>query len=216
MTDIPHKRFAFDTVFDDRGGVAYQAPKVKRSFTPEEVEAAKAEAFAQGERSAVARAEQAAANALNGIAGAVQEAFTTLTAVAHEHRAGSAMLALAAARKIADAALERFPEAPASAALVALAREVEAQPRISVRVSADLVERTQAALDETAHAIGYPGQIVARADGDMPPAAFSFDWGEGRAAFNPDDAAQRVAEALEAAIAAEGLHAEPLLPASES
>lgn len=216
MNDIPHTRFAFDTVFDDRGGVAYQAPKVKRSFTLEEVEAAKAQAYAEGERSAVARAEQHAANALGDISRAVQEAFSTLTAVAHEHRSGSAMLAMAAARKIADAALERFPEAPASAALVALAREVEAQPRITVRVSEDLVERTQAALEETAHAIGYPGQIVARADHHMPPAAFTFDWGDGRAAFDPNEAALRVAEALEAAIAAEGLHAEPLLPASES
>lgn len=216
MTDIPHKRFTFDTVFDVSGGVAYQAPKVKRSFTPEEVEATKVEAYAQGERSAVARAEQHAANALADISRAVQEAFSTLTAVAHEHRSGSALLALAVGRKIADAALERFPEAPASAALVALAREVEAQPRITVRVSADLVERTQAALEETAHAIGFPGQIAARADSNMPPAAFTFDWGDGRASFDPDEATRRVAEALEAAIAAEGLHAEPLLPASES
>lgn len=216
MNDIPHKRFAFDTVFDDRGGMREPPARAKRSFTPEDVEAAKAEAFAQGERSAVARAEQHAANALNDIAGAVREAFSTLAAVAHEHRSGSALLALAVGRKIADAALERFPEAPASAALVALAREVEAQPRIIVRVSADLVDRTQAALEETAHAIGFPGQIAARADSNMPPAAFTFDWGDGRAAFDPNEATQRVADALEAAIAAEGLHAEPLLPASES
>jgi flagellar assembly protein FliH len=184
-------------------------PRPKRSFTPEEVEAAKAEAYAEGERSAVARAEQHAANAMNEIAHAVREAFSTLTHVAHEHRAGSAMLALAAARKIADAALLRFPEAPAQEALAALGREVEAAPRLTVRVSHDLVERAQAALEETAHAIGFQGQIVARGD-VMEPAAFTFDWGDGRAAFNPEEAAQRVAEALEAAIAAEGLHAEPL------
>ncbi|HWU15972.1 MAG TPA: flagellar assembly protein FliH, partial [Caulobacter sp.] len=46
----------------------------------------------------------------------------------------------------------------------------------------------------------------------MPTAAFVLDWGDGRAAFNPDDAAARVTQALEAAIAAEGLHAEPLAP----
>lgn len=216
MTDIPHKRFAFDTVFDNEGGMREPPPRPKRAFTPEEVEAARAQGYAEGERSAVARAEQHAANALADISRAVQEAFSTLAAVAHEHRSGSAMLALAAGRKIADAALERFPEAPASAALVALAREVEAQPRITVRVSEDLVERTQVALEETAHAIGFPGQIVARADANMPPAAFTFDWGDGRASFDPDEATRRVAEALEAAIAAEGLHAEPLLPASES
>jgi flagellar assembly protein FliH len=209
MNDTPHRRFGFDTVFDDRGG-SYTPPKVKKNFTIEEVEAAKAQAYQEGERSAVARAEQEAANALGEVAHAVQEAFGALTHVAHEHREGSALLALACARKIADAALQHFPEAPIVAALEALAREVEAQPRIFVRVSAELEERTQNALEQVAAQIGFQGQIVARADGAMAPAAFTFDWGEGRAAFDPEGAAQRVAEALEAAIAAEGLHAEPL------
>jgi flagellar assembly protein FliH len=210
MTDIPHRKFSFDTVFDDRGGVAYTAPRVKKSFTPEEVEAAKAQAFAEGERSAVARAEQEAAHALAEVAHAVQQAFGTLAQVAHEHREGSAMLALACGRKIADAALAHFPEAPIAAALEALAREVEAQPRIFVRVSPELEERTQQALENVAAQIGFQGQIVARADGAMAPAAFTIDWGAGRAAGDPGGAPQRVAEALEAAIAAEGLHAEPL------
>lgn len=210
MIDTPPRKFAFDTVFDDRGGVAYEPPKVKKNFTVEEVEAARAQAYAEGERSAVARAEQDAAHALADIAGAVREAFGALSQVAHEHREGAAMLALACARKIADAALANFPEAPISAALEALAREVEAQPRIFVRVSPEMEERTQQALETVAAQIGYQGQIVARADGAMPPAAFTFDWGEGRAAFDPSGAAQRVAEALEAAIAAEGLHAEPM------
>jgi flagellar assembly protein FliH len=209
MNDIPHRRFGFDTVFDDRGG-SYTPPKVKKSFTIEEVEAAKAQAYQDGERSAVARAEQEAANALSEVAGAIQQAFGALTHVAHEHREGSAQLALACARKIADAALHHFPEAPIVAALEALAREVEAQPRIFVRVSAEVEERTQNALEHVAAQIGFQGQIVARADGAMAPAAFTFDWGEGRAAFDPEGAAQRVAEALEAAIAAEGLHAEPM------
>jgi flagellar assembly protein FliH len=210
MTDSPHRKFAFDTVFDDRGGVAYTPPKVKKNFTAEEVEAARQQGFQDGERSAVARAEQDAAQALNEVAHAIREAFGGLSQVAHEHREGSAMLALACARKIADAALHHFPEAPVAAALEALAREVEAQPRIFVRVSPELEERTQQALEHVAAQIGYQGQVVARADGGMAPAAFTFDWGEGRAAFDPDGAAQRVADALEAAIAAEGLHAEPM------
>ena len=41
--DTPHRKFGFDTVFDDRGGVAYAPPRVKKHFTAEEVEAARAE-----------------------------------------------------------------------------------------------------------------------------------------------------------------------------
>ena len=208
--DTPHRKFGFDTVFDDRGGVAYAPPRVKKHFTAEEVEAARAEGYQQGERSAVVQAEREAAQALADVAHAVQQAFSALSAVAHEHREGSAQLALACARKIADAALRYFPEAPIVAALESLAREVEAQPRIFVRVSPELEERTQQALENVATQIGYQGQIVARADGAMAPAAFTFDWGDGRATFDPQGAAERVADALEAAIAAEGLHAEPM------
>ncbi len=34
MTDTPHRRFGFDTVFDDRGGVAYTPPKVNTDKAP--------------------------------------------------------------------------------------------------------------------------------------------------------------------------------------
>lgn len=216
MTQPAHKPFGFDTVFDDAGAVSYQAPARKRLFTPEEVEQIRAAAFAEGERSAVAQAEGQAADALADIARASRSALTALAAVAHEHRVGTAELALAAARRIADAALSRFPDAPVTAALETLAREVEAQPRLTVRVAAGLEGRVQAALDQTAEAIGFQGRITARADATLPLAAFVLDWGDGKAAFDPLAAAERVAAALDAALAAEGLHAEPLIPASEA
>jgi flagellar assembly protein FliH len=205
-----HRKFTFDTVFDDAGGVAFALAQPKRAFTPEEVEQVRLQALAEGERSAVVRAEEAQAAALADIAKATRAALGALTALAHEHRTACAELAMAAGRTIAGAALAQFPEAPAAAALHALAREVEATPRLVVRTSADLVERIQAALERAAESCGYPGQIVVRADPALPRAAFMLDWGDGRAIFDPIDAAERVAEALRTALAAEGLHAEPL------
>jgi flagellar assembly protein FliH len=154
--------------------------------------------------------EAETARALSDLAEAARTALPTLAAAAHQHRIGSAELALACARQIADAACERFPEAPLQAALAALAREVEATPRLTLRAPAALLERLRAALTETAEAIGYPGQIIARAEPSLAPAAFVLDWGDGSAAFDPQGAATRVAEALEGALAAEGLHAEAL------
>ena len=209
MNDTAVRKFSFDTVFEDNGRVI--APvRPKKSFTPEEVEAIRQECFAEGERSAVALAEQAQAMALQQIAAAAQGALGGLAMVAHEHRSGSARLAMAAARKIADAALDRFPEAPAAAALEALAREVEAVPRLVARCASDQVEAIQAALDEAAHSAGYPGQILVRADPALPMAAFVLDWGDGSAAFDPNEAAGRVSQALDEALAAEGFHAESL------
>jgi flagellar assembly protein FliH len=215
MAIPPNARaFSFDTVFDEVGGYT-TTPRPGRSLTPPEVEQVRLAAFAEGERSAVVVAEQRQADALADIASAARQAFTALAAVAHEHRVASADLALACAGKIADAALEHAPQAPVQAALAALSREIEGCPRLMVKVTADSLERVQAALDETAQAIGFAGQIQLRPAGDMVPTAFVLDWGDGRAAFDPEASKQRVADALIAALASEGLHAEPLIPATE-
>jgi flagellar assembly protein FliH len=203
------KKFSFDTVFEDDGRVI--APvRPQKSFSPEEVEHIRAKAYAEGERSAVAIAEQAQALALSQIADAARMALGALSRVAHEHRAGAAKLALSAARKIADAALDRFPEAPLQAAVEALAREVEAVPRLMLRCAPDRLDILRAALVQAAASVGYPGQILAKADPSIPAAAFVLDWGDGSAAFDPIQAAARVAQALDTALAADGLHAETL------
>jgi flagellar assembly protein FliH len=216
MSEAPLQRYAFDTEFDAGGGVAHAAPRPKRSFTPEEVETIRAEAFADGERKGLQGVAAVQARATAEIAAACSQALPKLAEVAHMHRVGSANLAMACGRAIADAALERFPEAPVQAALVALAREIEAAPRLVVTAPAALADILQAALDQTAAAIGYPGAIQIRSDVDLSPYAFTLDFGDGSAAFDPAAAAARVAEALDAAVAAEGLHAEPLIPGSES
>ncbi|MET0273100.1 MAG: flagellar assembly protein FliH [Phenylobacterium sp.] len=212
----PLEKFAFDTEFDAGGDVAYAAPRPKRSFTPEEVEAIREGAFAEGERKGLQSVAAAQARATAEIAAACSQALPKLAEVAHEHRIGSANLALACGRAIADAALERFPEAPVQAAIVALAREIEAAPRLVVSAPAELVDAIQGHLEQTAAAIGYPGAIQVRVDASLSPYAFTLDFGDGSAAFDPAAAAARVAEALDAAVAAEGLHAEPLIPGSES
>ena len=162
------RKFTFDTVFD--GERVITPPKPKRTFTLEELEAARADAYAQGQRSVVAQAEAQAAQA----------------------------------------------EQPVLAALEALSRELDAQPRLLVRASPANVERLTVALTAAAESAGFAGLVVVKADPGLPPAAFSFDWGEGRAAFDPAAASARVEAALETALAAEGLHAEPIVLNAEA
>jgi flagellar assembly protein FliH len=205
----PPRKFTFDTVFD--GSNPAPTTPYKRLYSREEVDRMTELARMQGEASAMKRLEAETARALAAIAEAARAALPTLAAVAHQHRAGSAELALACGRQIADAACARFPEAPLQAALTALAREVEATPKLVLRVAPAMKERLRSALAETAEAIGYPGQVIARDDPDLPPAAFVLEWGDGSAAFDPVSGARRIAEALEGAIAAEGLHGEALV-----
>jgi flagellar assembly protein FliH len=211
-----HEKFSFDTEFDAGGGVAFSAPRPKRLFPADEVEQLRALAYAEGERAAMASISAQQANALSQIAMACNQALPRLAEVAHEHRQGSAALALACARGIADSALEKFPQAPVLAALDALAREIDAQPRLVLSADPALAEGLQSILEETARGLGFEGAVVIKPDGAFGRHAFTLDFGDGQAAFDPAQAAGRVTLALEAALAAEGLHAEPLIPGSES
>ena len=157
-----------------------------------------------------------AAHALSQIAAACNQALPRLAEVAHEHRQGSAALAIACAKAIADAALTKFPEAPVQAALETLAREIDAQPRLVVSAEPSLAEALKGALDETARGLGFEGAVVIKPDGAFGPHAFTLDFGDGQATFDPARAAERVSQTLLAALASEGLHAEPLIPGSES
>ena len=94
MTTLPLSTpFTFDTEFDAAGVVVRPSAfrPVKRAFTPNEVEAL--------------------------VAQALTDAVPVLTQVAQTHREQAAELALAAARVVASAALERFPAGPLQAAL---------------------------------------------------------------------------------------------------
>ena len=210
MTTTGSRKFSFDTEFDGDGGAA-SAPPRKTLFTAREVDQVRAEALAEGRAAAAAEAEQLQARCLEDIRQAIGRALGTLAQAAHDHRVGAAELAMAAARKIADAALERFPEAPAQAALDALQREIEGHPRLLVRAPEAIAAKVQAALDRAADQAGFTGQVTVKSDPALEGAAFIFEWGEGRAAFDPEEAAARVSAALEAALAAEGLHGEPLI-----
>jgi flagellar assembly protein FliH len=216
LTPGAHEKFGFDTVFEATGEIVAAAPRPKRSYSAEEVEAIRKAAEAAGEARALTGVANRQAEALALIARSAQQALPGLAAVAHEHRMGSAELALGCAGAIAAAALEKFPQAPVRAALEALAREIEAAPRLVVTADADLVQGLQAVLEETAQAVGYPGSIQVRADPALGPNAFTLDFGDGSASFDPTAAAERVAQALHAALAAEGLHAEPLIPGGAS
>ena len=210
------QKFSFDTVFDAAGDIAYAAPRPKRMYTPDEVEQIRLDAHAAGESAALASISAQQQMALAGIAHACRQALPSLAAVAHAHREGSANLALACARGIAGAALDRFPEAPLQAALASLAQEIEAAPRLVIAAAPELAERLQKLLDDTAANLGFAGAMQVKPEAELPAHAFTLDFGDGQAAFDPDAAAARVTAVLTAALAAEGLHAESLIPAPNS
>lgn len=206
------EKFGFDTVFDGGGNVTQSKVRPKRFFSAEEVEAIRNRAFAEGEQKALGEMAALQARALAEIARCAEEGLGGLARVAHAHREGSAALALACGRAIAGEVLDMFPRAAIQKALESLAREIESEPRLIVAVAPGQAEGLQEVLSATAAASGFSGQILVRDDAALPEAAFTLDFGDGSASYDPDAAAQRVWNTLKAALATEGLHAEPLDP----
>ena len=203
------RKFEFDTVFGDGGAVVSAPRPIKRAYAPAEVEALVATARTEAREAALAEAEGQRAQALAVIADGVARALPALAKSAQAHREGSAALSLAAARAIAGGALDRFPQEPLRVALEALAHELDATARLVVQTRG-LDEAGRAMVEAACADAGFPGQIVFRDEPELAVAAFNLEWADGRAAYDPDAAMARVAEALAAALAAEAGHAESL------
>lgn len=213
MTQSPEIRrpFVFDTEFNADGTVVRPgawAP-AKRSYLPAEVDALVAQGRLEARQQALEEVEHLRAMALSNVAQSVAAAMPTLRAAAQAHREQSADLALAAARAIAGAALERFPQAPLKAALEMLAQEIDASPRLVVRTS-QLDDEARALIERACADSGFTGVVAFRGEAGMAPTAFQLEWADGRADHDPQGSADRVAEALTAALAAEAGHAETL------
>ena len=207
-----HRPFNFDNDFGDQN--RHSPQRRKRVYLADEVDAIRASALSEGEGAVAARAKQTEAQALVDIADSCRQALTTLAEIAREHRKGAAELALVAARKIAGGALDRFPEAPIQAALETLGREIEAQPRLVIRI-AEPSDKLRTAIETAVADAGFTGQVAFRADPEAgSAAAFVIEWSDGRAAFDPNEVALRIAQSFEAALAADGVHGEALTPSN--
>lgn len=207
-----HRRpFAFDTEFDADGSVVRPSAwtPTKRAYLPAEVDALVAQGRLEARQQALAEIDNIRALALNNVAQSVAAAMPTLRAAAQAHREQSADLALAAAQAIAGAALQGFPRAPLKAALEALAQEIDASPRLVVRAPG-LDDAARGLIEQLCADSGFSGAVAFRDEPGLNPAAFQLEWADGRAEHDPQMSAQRVAEALTAALAAEAGHAETL------
>ena len=136
MTDhasLSRRPFIFDTEFDGSGEVLRPSSftPVKRSYLPAEVDALVAQARLEAREAALAEASSIQAMGVAAIGQALGQAMPALAQVAQAHREQSAELALAAARVIAAAALDRLPTAPLQAALETCLLYTSPSPRDS-------------------------------------------------------------------------------------
>jgi flagellar assembly protein FliH len=214
MTTLPLSTpFTFDTEFDAAGVVVHPSAfrPTKRAYALAEVDALVAQARLEARTEALAETEALQAMALSTIGQALTDAVPALAQVARAHREQAAELALAAARVVASAALDRFPAGPLQAALEALGQEIDASPRLVIRTGR-LDDANRARITQLCDDSGFSGVVAFREEPGLAPASFQLEWADGRAAFDADAAFVRIGEALASALASEAGHAETLTP----
>lgn len=193
------RKYAFDTEFAPDGAIMKDAaPKL----TAEEIEAERAAAYERGKQDAVAQAERQAAAALQALADAASAVLTRLDVESQSMRAEAAHVAIAAARKIAGAALDAFGEERAVAAIEAAMDALRHQPRLLVKLSPESAEVLKPRISEMCQTHAYAGAVLVREQAGLGAGEVIIDWSDGVVSMNPDEAAERINTLVEAALAA--------------
>lgn len=197
------RKFTYDTVFTEDGRVLRAPEEQRLSFTPEELQEARRQGHAQGERAATAEAEKAAARALEAIAQQVAALTSTLATIASDLRRDAVELGLAGARAAAEAAIARCPDDAVLGLLGECAESLRNAPVIVIDAPAGAAaERIRAhaaqrGLSETLHV--REGASAAR-----------IEWRGGAAAVEPESALAQAREAAERWLVAADARADQL------
>jgi flagellar assembly protein FliH len=196
------RKFAFETEFAPDGEILNDSAAPPTRLSREEADAMCAAAYEKGKADAVAEAERAAAAALNALAQRAETVLSRLNAETQTMRIEPVRVALAAARKIAGAALDGFGAERAAGAIEAAMDALRHQPRLLVRLNPKMEEVLKPRIEAMAEAHGYAGVILLRADERAQEGEISIDWSDGVVTLDPQDVAQRIEALMDAALAA--------------
>lgn len=206
-------KFLFDVPFDG------SRPKVERNYAPkapppkfsaEELEAAKAAAFAEGEAAGRAAAYgehqqnletafRVIAQQLRAIAVGQQHAQVAASAEATE-------LAVAIARKLAGRLIERQPLDQVEALVLRCMDEMRDEPRLVIRAAEPVVQLLDAKIDQLVAQSGFGGKVALVPDETMALTDCRINWADGSAERRQAALEQEVDQAVERYLA--GLQAQ--------
>ncbi|MBX3431254.1 MAG: hypothetical protein KF779_16830 [Hyphomonadaceae bacterium] len=193
------RKYAFETEFAPDGEIVREPPK---RITAEEVQAAGSDGYERGKNDATAQAERRTAAALEAVADAASAVLTRLEAESHAMRTEAARVALAAARKIAGAALDGFGAERAAQAIEAAMDALRHQPRLVVKLPSELADELKPRITEMCETHAYASAVMVRAEPGLKAGEVIIDWSDGVITMDPADAAKRIEDLIDAALAA--------------
>jgi len=178
MTGKSSAKFTFDTEFRGASDVASDAARArqKKTMTVEEIETMRADAQAEGTQAASVRAAESIERAASALATALKAALDRSHAEIEAVRAEAAALALAAAKKIAPAALAALPAGDVENALREAMHQAIGEPRITLRAAPDVTAALEGKVEAIAHEEGYDGRVILAADPAITGADCRIEW----------------------------------------
>lgn len=188
-------KFTFDTEFH-AGGERRSAEaerRQKKTLTADELDHLQAAARAEGEGAAAARNAEAIERGICALTIAVRAVADQVKAEIEGVRAEAATIALAAARKLAPAAIAALPGADVEVALREAMHQAIGEPRLTLRACPEIAALIEPRLSDIAFEEGYDGRVHLTADPHFHGADCRIEWRGG--------GAERSFETIEGALA---------------
>ena len=176
-------KFLFDTDFGGNGErnsaesaimLAEHAVKLAEAET-----AAHRRGYADAQNDAAVESDRRVAGALEGIATGLAGAIEALHAIETRLECEAVEVAVAVARKLAPALVEREPFAEIAALASDCFGQLLSAPHIAVRVNDALYAAAKEKLDDIARAKSFEGRLVVLAEPDIPVGDCRIEWADG-------------------------------------
>jgi flagellar assembly protein FliH len=188
-------KYTFDVEFRPGGDRASNAARArqKKAYTADEIDAISAAAREQGIKAGQVRAIEAQTQEVTKLTDILRSVAERANRANDDVREEAAMLALAAAKKIACAAVEALPADDVEDVLRHALHQALGEPRIVLHTSPKVAELLKPRLAEIAHEEGFEGRVVVAGEAALGHADCRIEWRGG--------GAERSVTAVEAAIA---------------
>jgi flagellar assembly protein FliH len=172
-------KFTFDTVFSEAAQAVQPGQRTRSSYSSDEVERIRNETFAAAKADAEVQVSALKADAMANIGAGMASLFEQLDATTKTLREESVQLALAVARKLAEASLNAFPLRHVEDILTDCLHKLHREPRLVVRVPAQMSEALQAEVHALADRHGFAGRVVVLPEPSLAGADCRVEWAGG-------------------------------------
>ena len=194
MSGKPANKFTFDTEFRGSSDVVSDVARArqKKTLTAEEITAIETEAEARGAEAAQVKAAENIERSVAALASSLRATLNESRGEIEALRAEAALLALAAAKKIAPAALAALPAGDVENALREAMHQAIGEPRITLRAAPPVIAALEGKVSAVAHEEGFDGRVMLAADPQFSGADCRIEWRGG--------GSERSERAIEAAL----------------